>query len=56
MVDITHYLELRGPKATLPGVLARRESYRWIQPISLDLGVAAAAIPTSRPPSFFLST
>ena len=49
MVDITHYLELGDPShssclaeaALLPA--PRIESYRGIQPISLDLGVAAAA-------------
>ena len=47
MVDITHYLELLGDR-TLGSVCQQQqpsahiESYRGIQPISLDLGVAAA--------------
>ena len=49
MVDITHYLELGDPshssclaEAALPA--PRIESYRGIQPISLDLGVALLAV------------
>ena len=50
MVDITHYLELGDPShssclaeaALLPA--PRIESYRGIQPISLDLGVALLAV------------
>ena len=41
MVDITHYLELETQTCVCQ--LTRIESYRGIQPISLDLGVAAAA-------------
>ena len=41
MVDITHYLELETQTCVCQ--LTRIESYRGIQPISLDLGVAALA-------------
>ena len=52
MVDITHYLELETQTCVCQ--LTRIESYRGIQPISLDLGVAAsAAAAASWPPSFF---